>query len=351
MNSKDFCSKMKGRTLPKVAVSSAGWLNETNKYLPQLLRAKELIVPQNDNLAQECSAFVQWGILESDSKKRLRDYAANLNRPLVFIEDGFIRSLGIGLSQEPGRSIIMDDLGFYYDASKPTRLETILNSDEKFGWFKMRRARKAIALIVKNRISKYNDAPETLPAELAGPKTKHRILVIDQRDRDASITGALANETNFEKMIGHAFSNPEAEVVVKIHPDALMPGKSSAIYAGLKKYLKDSRLKIISRAVNPYTLFDAVDEVYTVASGMGFEAIMAGKPVACFGVPYYAGWGLTIDMVEVPRRVKMRSVEEVFYVAWIMLSRYVDPKTMRLCSVEDAAKRLAAERKAKNLTR
>ncbi|WP_349356046.1 hypothetical protein [Escherichia coli] len=32
-----------------------------------------------------------------------------------------------------------------------------------------------------------------------------------------------------------------------------------------------------------------------MTSQYGFEALLAGKPVTCFGQPWYAGWGLTDD--------------------------------------------------------
>ena len=131
ITSTDFCLKIPIRKYKLVAVSSAGWLNQTNALLPQLLNAKKLVVPTDENIARRCSGFVQWGIQESQSKEKLRNYAKQLDKPLAFIEDGFIRSFDIGLSKEPGRSIILDDLAFYYDATKPSRLETILNGRRK----------------------------------------------------------------------------------------------------------------------------------------------------------------------------------------------------------------------------
>jgi capsular polysaccharide export protein len=332
---------------PAVAVSSAGWLNETNKYLPQLLNAEQLMVPKNDAIAARCSGFVQWGAQESDSKARLRAYATSLNRPLAYIEDGFIRSYEIGLSQEPGRSIIVDDLGFYYDAQRASRLETTLNSDWRMGFLAQWCAKSDIRFIVENGISKYNNAPDRLPAVLASGRTRRRVLLLDQRAGDASIPGALASDASFQQMVDHAFSQGDVEVVVKVHPDALTPGKFSAVSPSLTKYRDDPRLVVISEAVNPYVLFAAVDEVYVVASGMGFEALMAGKPVSCFGLPYYAGWGATTDFVTPLRPRRQRSVAEVFYVGWVMLSRYIDPGTKHLTTVRKAAQLMAAERRSK----
>lgn len=346
ISARRFCLSIPRRKYPFVAVSSAGWLNRTNEYLPELLNAKKLIVPKNEKLARKCSGFVQWGILESEAKEKLRGYAARLKKPLAFIEDGFIRSQDLGLSKEPGRSIILDDLAFYYDATKPSRLETILNSPDRIGFWSRWQARKAIGFITSRKVTKYNNAPDVLPQSLAGKKHRHRILLIDQRAGDASIAGALASDENFRRMLEKAFEKADAEIVVKIHPDALCPGKSSAISPSLAAYEGNERLTIVSEGVNPYTLFSAVDEVYVVASGMGFEALMAGKPVTCFGVPYYAGWGVTTDMVDIPRRTQRRTVEDIFFVSWILLSRYVDPKSRRLVSVTKAARTMVKDRSA-----
>ena len=51
---------------------------------------------------------------------------------------------------------------------------------------------------------------------------------------------------------------------------------------------------------------------------MGFEALMLGKPVFCFGMPFYAGWGITQDDIICPRRTRRRSMLEVFAAAYLI---------------------------------
>ncbi len=58
---------------------------------------------------------------------------------------------------------------------------------------------------------------------------------------------------------------------------------------------------------------------------MGFEALLLGKECVCFGMPFYAGWGVTHDKLTCKRRIAKRSVEEVFAAAYILYARYVDP--------------------------
>lgn len=68
---------------------------------------------------------------------------------------------------------------------------------------------------------------------------------------------------------------------------------------------------------------------------MGFEALLAGKKVTCYGMPFYAGWGLTNDKLTIARRTQKRSVEEVFFIAYVLLSRYFSPKRENTCTIEE----------------
>ena len=87
--------------------------------------------------------------------------------------------------------------------------------------------------------------------------------------------------------------------------------------------------------INPYCLFDIVYEVWVCTSGMGFEALMAGKKVRCYGMPFYAGWGLTEDMLSLQRRNRKHSLEHIFHYVYTVFSRYYDPDKQTLVSVED----------------
>ncbi|MBX4171848.1 hypothetical protein K3M35_24995 [Rhodococcus sp. DMU2021] len=47
---------------------------------------------------------------------------------------------------------------------------------------------------------------------------------------------------------------------------------------------------------------DLADVILTLASTMGFEALKRGKPVVCYGTPFYSGYGLTTDVKD-PRDI------------------------------------------------
>ncbi|ODN71983.1 Capsule polysaccharide biosynthesis protein [Methylobrevis pamukkalensis] len=101
---------------------------------------------------------------------------------------------------------------------------------------------------------------------------------------------------------------------------------------------------IVADEVSPHAILDTVDEVWTVSSQMGFDAILRGIPVRCFGVPFYAGWGLTRDMPQTKaarralkrRAVRRLTIDELTAAALIVYPIYADPATGRRLTPEAA---------------
>ncbi|MFW2830898.1 capsular polysaccharide biosynthesis protein [Sphingomonas sp. ID0503] len=298
-------------------------------FLPDVARIDFAATPRADT-----QAVAGWGFKPTAAKARA--IAAQAGLSYIALEDAFLRSVGLGEAGAPPLSIVADDLGIYYDARQPSRIEALLQDG---GWVTpalLDRAARAMALIVETGLSKTNAAPPLAPGTLP-PQTRHRILVVDQTAGDASITGGLADSATFARMVAAARAdNPAAEIIVRRHP---------AVAAGLK------RGAISSEALTGVTLLDVdaraadilaeVDEVYCVTSLMGFEALMRGLPVRCFGMPFYAGWGATRDEIAIDRRTARRSVTEIFAAAFLLYARYVDPITGRPTTLEETIERLA----------
>ena len=55
----------------------------------------------------------------------------------------------------------------------------------------------------------------------------------------------------------------------------------------------------------------------------GFEALLRGKKVSCYGRSFYAGWGLTTDMVPMPSRSRRLSIDELVAGALFSYPRYM----------------------------
>lgn len=292
---------------------------------------------------------VGWG--NKANTRRASRFAARHGLPYLRLEDGFLRSVGLGVGGAPPYSLVIDDIGVYYDAGRPSRLERLLNGealpaipggvahgpDALDDPALLERARRCMSRIVAARLSKYNSSPE----RLLPPSDRPRVLVVDQTAGDQSIAGGLAGADAFARMLQAARAeHPDAEILVKIHPDVLGGRKRGHFGVGDV----DARTRLLAEDINPIHLLEQVDHVYVVTSQLGFEALLVGRPVTCFGVPFYAGWGLTDDRQPAPRRIRARSLEQVFAAAYLLYARYLDPDLGRPCELERVIEHLALQR-------
>ena len=243
--------------------------------------------------------------------------------PLQLLEDGFVRSVE---RDGPPLSLVVDDLGIYYDATHPSRLETLIG--QPITAPQQQRAGALMQAWRAARISKYNQA-----RDYSGPLPERFVLVCDQISEDTSIRGGLADKPSFEHMLDAALAeNPDCHVVLKTHPDTVSRRKRG--YFDLPALLSNPRIHLISDACHPVRLIEQAQAVYTVTSQIGFEALIWGKPVRCFGMPFYAGWGLTGDALPAPARRGQATLEQLVHAALIAYPRYVDPETGQRCEAE-----------------
>ncbi|OTG86724.1 beta-3-deoxy-D-manno-oct-2-ulosonic acid transferase [Acinetobacter sp. ANC 4558] len=274
-----------------------------------------------------------WGRKKSFFKAKA--YAKKHHLHLLCLEDGFIRSLGLGKDGYTPLSLILDETGIYFDALQPSDLENLIllaeNSELN------QRAEQNIQTILKNGITKYNQKFIPLDPQKFTPTQQH-ILVVDQTYGDQSIQYAGANVLTFKKMLAQAQHDfPDAIIWVKVHPDVLAK-KSKGHFT--HKELNHPQIRVLTQQYNPIELLRQFTHVYVVSSQLGFEALMCGKQVYCFGMPWYAGWGLTDDRYAPvylvnERRNKQRSLLHLFACAYLKYARYVHPVTQQQCELED----------------
>ncbi|QOW63583.1 capsular polysaccharide biosynthesis protein [Campylobacter hepaticus] len=277
--------------------------------------------------------FLGWGRKKSGFKAIA--LAKKYNAKYLLLEDGFIRSLNLGVENSPSFSLLCDDIGMYYDANSPSKLENILNT-YAFKDEEILQAKKAIKLIKEYQITKYNNNLK-VPIHYF-PKNEKRILIITQIAYDASLEFGLAQKFSTLDMIQDAIKeNPDSTVYIKIHPDVLSAKKQSDFNLDVLP----KECVIISENFNPFSLLKYFHKVYTKTSGMGFEALLMGCECVCYGMPFYAGWGLTKDKQKCQRRIKKRSFEEIFYAAYIMYTRYFNPYLNQKSDIFDTIKTLA----------
>ncbi|WP_238367039.1 capsular polysaccharide biosynthesis protein [Mesobacterium pallidum] len=270
--------------------------------------------------------------------RRVMGWGTTAGDDMVRVEDGFLRSRGLGAELVPPVSLVLDDLGIYYDPSAPSRLERLIIASKNLRPDQQRRAERLIRRLTEDGLTKYNLGAglPPLPELPAG----RRILVPGQVEDDASIRlGAGEVRTNVALLAAARAANPDAVLIYKPHPD---------VEAGLRKGAIEGEAlaDVVLPGADPAALLDAVDEVWTMTSGLGFEALLRGRKVVCLGAPFYAGWGLTTDRGPVPpRRRKHRvALPALVHATLIDYPRYWDPVTGAPCPVEVVAERLAEGR-------
>ena len=249
--------------------------------------------------------------------------------PIVRIEDGFVRSVGLGSNLVPPSSIAVDRLGIHYDPSYPSDLETLL-ATARFAPPLLARAERLRATILNAGISKYGgDDSHAFPERQAG---RHLVLVPGQVEDDMSVRlGGGGLESNLDLLRRARALEPDSEIWFRPHPDVDAGHRRGAI-RDADALLHADR---VVRGGGMARLLGLVDAVHVLTSLTGFEALLRGRDVTCHGIPFYAGWGLTRDLAPVSeRRGRNLTLDELVAAVLILYPRYLDPVTDLPCPPE-----------------
>jgi capsular polysaccharide export protein len=261
---------------------------------------------------------------------------ARTGRALLRVEDGFLRSRGLGAELVPPLSLVQDDLGIYYDPARDSRLERLIADAATLAHARLLRAERLIEALRRTHVTKYNLGGErTLPEIPAGRQV---ILVPGQVEDDASVLfGADEAATNVELLRTARRLHPHGFLVYKPHPDVEAGLRDGAVPIETLVDLADH----VATDADPVALLERADRVVTVTSTLGFEALLRGVPVTTLGAPFYAGWGLTNDLGRIPaRRTARPSLAALVHATLIAYPRYHDPVTDLPCPVEVVVDRL-----------
>jgi len=274
-----------------------------------------------------------WGRLPS-ARKAVAKYGSETE--IITFEDAFLRSVLPGPGTPP-IGITIDDLGVHFDCASPSRLETILQTADLDDETLLRRAGNGRLFLQHYGLSKYNPVCR----DSRGLPEKY-VLVLDQVADDASIVCGNANADSFEKMLQAAVAeNPGIEILIRAHP-ATKNRRKSGHFANVHEA---TNIRLIKGEHNPHDLLQKAKKVYCVTSQMGFEAIMAGHKPIVFGLPFYAGWGLSDDRQAIPRRTKKLTKDQLFAGAMLLFPFWFDRTTNRECTFEQAAQLLQVQAK------
>lgn len=253
--------------------------------------------------------------------------------PLIRVEDGFVRSVGLGSDFLPPASLVLDRRGMYFDPRQPSDLETILR-ETPFDPPLLARARTLADQLVQRGVTKYNLGVRAPP--VAWPPGRRRVLVPGQVEDDLSVVlGGGDIRDNLTLLAAARASAPDAFIVYKPHPDVLAGHRKGAVAEADALRFAD---RIVTDAATA-SLLGEIDELHTLTSLAGFEALLRARRVVVYGRPWYAGWGLTDDRVVI-NRGRQLVLEELVAGALIVYPRYLDPMTRLPCGPETIIERL-----------
>ncbi len=254
------------------------------------------------------------------------------------VEDGFMRSSGLGSDCHPPHSIILDRRGLHFDPRQPSDLEQMIATPVDDPVL-LARAERLTRTIVESGISKYAIGKRPFDR----PSTSRKVvLVAGQVEDDLSVRlGAAGVEGNLDLIKRVRRAEPDAFLIFRPHPD---------VDAGHRKGRIDDRealrhVDLVVRDASISSMLEVIDSVHVLTSLTGFEALMRDCDVVTHGYPFYAGWGLTHDLAPpIDRRGgRMVSKAELVAAALISYPRYLDPVTKLPCPPEILVERLAAQ--------
>ena len=311
----------------RLGVPARGML--VHRTLPQLLAPHQLVPGR----CRDVDALLAWG--RRPSAIAVERLGRQWGLPVWHLEDGFLRSIAKGRNHPP-LCLLVDERGVHFDATAPSQLEQLIGAPISAA--QAERAQRLQQLWCEERLSKVNP-----PRESPAPEQPF-VLVVDQSAGDRSIACGLADASRFRQMLQAALQeNPGCTVVVRVHPDVL---RGHARGHFLPKDLHHPRIQLSADGLHPAALLERAEAVYVVTSQMGFEALLWGRPVHCFGMPFYAGWGLSQDRLPVPeRRQQGASLACLVHAALVQGCRCVDPHRHQLCSIETLMSSVGLQRR------
>lgn len=282
------------------------------------------------------ATLVQWAS-RADESIKLR--AQKQGIATLFIEDGFVRSKGLGSTYEKPMSLVLDTHGIYYDPMSGSQLDTILNNINQRDDYEdlIKRAELLIDYLNKNNITKYNVGTSfDIDAFLSDIKKRaggrEIILLPGQVETDASVKKAGGdiqdNLTLLQRVREH---NKDAFIIYKPHPDVMALTRKGS-RSGDKI---DTLCDMIVSDFNIAFLYNIADKVCVLSSQSGFEALLRGCSVEVYGRPFYSGWGLTHDMCDNKARYARLNIKELVAGVLILYPTYFDWHTKLYANVED----------------
>lgn len=228
-------------------------------------------------------------------------------------------------------------MGIYYDPTNPCDLEMILQN-KVFSEDEIKRTEALKNSLLENKLSKYNLGSEFKKSSLVNVKTNQKVILIPgQVEDDASIKkGCIDINTNAALIKVVRDKDTDAYLIYKPHPDVVSGNRKGKVdKQTLEEYCD---LVLLDSSITD--CLAVVDEVHTMTSLVGFEALLRDLKVVCYGLPFYSNWGLTEDRHRLERRTRKITINELVAATLIDYPLYINWQTGGFTTPEVIVKQL-----------
>ena len=176
--------------------------------------------------------------------------------------------------------------------------------------------------LLENELSKYNLGGEFKKSSLKNVKANQKIILIPgQVEDDASIKkGCVDINTNAALIKAVRDDNPDAYLIYKPHPDVVSGNRKGNV----DKLTLEEYCDLVLLDASITDCLAVADEVHTMTSLVGFEALLRDLKVVCYGLPFYSNWGLTEDRHRLERRTRKLTINELVAATLIDYPLYIN---------------------------
>lgn len=227
-------------------------------------------------------------------------------------------------------SLIVDHNGPYYDPKSQSDLDYML-THESYTEYEKSCANKFIeAVKLKYLIDAKNHLYGNVMIEKkeSGKKT---IFVPGQLENDefTFAGGDVVIPSDYELLIAICQKVENCLIIYKPNEGSKIKKLTDLGRGGLislNTFMQEKKNKIvIEHEASNSCCIDAADEIHLLNHNCGIEAIIKGKKVVTYGLPFYGGLGLTEDRQEYPRAKRNINLEEFALATCMLYPRYKIP--------------------------
>lgn len=246
--------------------------------------------------------------------------------PSSFIREGFL--FPNSLNNKKASSIILDYSGAYFNPSIYSDLDFLLNY-EYFTEYEYLIAEKFLINYEKQLSTLLSkESSENLLKIINNSSNKKIVFIIGQDENSELLFyGKQDNIQNNFQLISEVCKKTSNSLIIYKPPSNGINKYYSLFNSNSLQTLKNLANKnnnsfYIEKKLSFLKCISLSEEIHTINSNFGLDAIIQSKKVFTYGLPFYGGYGLTNDMYSYPKEKSSLSILDLILGTYIYYPIY-----------------------------